>query len=77
MSVVHAHLDQSSAPPYDTRKSPFQAVKKVKSAPQLGTLMIETLRKSLNKSEVLTPGSDLYAEKSQRWATSSERPAVS
>ena len=75
MSVVHASLDPSSAP-IDALKSPIQSVQEVKSAPQLDTRLVETLRILLNESEVLTPDSDLYAEKSKRWATSSERSAV-
>ena len=76
MSLKYANIDQSSVP-FDTLKSPFQAVQEIKSAPQLDNVLIETLKNSLYGSEILTPGSDVYAEKSKRWATSSERSAVS
>lgn len=77
MSVIHVKLDQSTSLPIDTLKSPAQSVQEIKSASQLDTESIATLKSSLHESDVLTPGSDLYAEKSKRWATSSERRAVS
>ena len=76
MSVIHANLDQRSVS-FDTLKSPFQSVQEIKPVSQLDSVLIATLKSSLHDSAVLTPGSDLYAEKSKRWSTSSERLAVS